>query len=117
MVQREFGRHRVVGYLQAEELEAILAAQDRSTTQGRRDHALLLFLARTGARVSEAVAVNVGDLRLNTPSQVLLHGTADLLLALGNPWRQSGCCNTPVAIPFVHVEQDAFSSFVTYIHG
>lgn len=65
---------RVVGYLQAEELEAILAAPDRSTTQGRRDHALLLFLARTGARVSEAVAVNVGDLRLNTPSQVLLHG-------------------------------------------
>lgn len=65
---------RVVGYLRDDELEAVLAAPDRSTAQGRRDHALLLFLARTGARVSEAVAVNVMDLRLDNPSQVLLHG-------------------------------------------
>jgi site-specific recombinase XerD len=33
-----------------------------------------LFLARTGARVSEAIGVNVGDLTFDWPSQVLLRG-------------------------------------------
>jgi integrase/recombinase XerD len=61
-------------YLRHEELEAILCAPDRTTQQGRRDHALLLFLGRTGARVSEAIGINVADLRLDKPSQVLLRG-------------------------------------------
>ena len=43
--------------------------------RGRRDRTLLLFLARTGARVSEAIGVNAGDLQLDRPrSQVLLRG-------------------------------------------
>lgn len=64
----------VLGYVRQPDLEAILAASDRSKTLGRRDHALLLFLSRTGARVSEAIGVNVGDLTLDWPSQVLLYG-------------------------------------------
>jgi integrase/recombinase XerD len=64
----------ILGYVRQPDLEAILAASDRSKPQGRRDHALLLFLSRTGARVSEAIGVNVGDLTLDWPSQVLLHG-------------------------------------------
>ena len=35
---------------------------------------MLLFLARTGARVSEAISVNVGDFIDDWPSQVLLRG-------------------------------------------
>jgi integrase/recombinase XerD len=65
---------RVVSYLQKEELVALLAAPDCATDRGRRDHALLLFLARTGARVSEATALDADDLRLDNPSQVLIHG-------------------------------------------
>jgi integrase/recombinase XerD len=56
------------------DLKVLLAAPDRHTPRGRRDRALLLFLARTGARVSEAVGVDAADLRLEPPCQVLLHG-------------------------------------------
>ena len=66
-------RH-VVRYLRKDELDVLLATPDRQSSKGRRDYALLLFLARTGARVSETVAVNVSDLRLEAPCQVLLHG-------------------------------------------
>ena len=65
---------RLVSYLPQKDLDAILAAPDRSTKQGRRDHALLLFLGRTGARVSEAIGGNVKDIQLQWPSQVLLRG-------------------------------------------
>ena len=65
---------RVVSYLTREELDAILALPDLAAAQGRRDRALLLFLARTGARVTEAISVSPADLRLDRPSQVLLHG-------------------------------------------
>ena len=63
-----------IDYLRKEELNAILEAPNRTTPQGRRDHALLLFLSQTGARVSETIGVNTTDLRLKRPYQVLLHG-------------------------------------------
>ncbi len=65
---------RLVGYLPPEDLNAIIATPDRTTIQGRRDHALLLFLARTGARVSEAIAVTPVDIQISWPPQVLLRG-------------------------------------------
>lgn len=65
---------RAPHYLRHDELDAVVAAPDRSTPLGRRDHALLLFLGRTGARASEAVGVNASDLRLERPWQVLLRG-------------------------------------------
>lgn len=49
-------------YLDKPEMDALLAAPDRSTEAGRRDHSILLFLYNTGARASEAAAVTVGDL-------------------------------------------------------
>lgn len=61
-------------HLSTAHLAALLEAPDRTTPQGRRDRALLLFLARTGARVSEALGVDAVDLRLERPCQVLLHG-------------------------------------------
>ena len=49
-------------YLDKPEIDALLAAPDRTTEQGRRDHGVLLFLYNTGARASEAAATTIGDL-------------------------------------------------------
>jgi integrase/recombinase XerD len=49
-------------YLDKPEIDGLLAAPDRTTEQGRRDHAVLLFLYNTGARASEAAAVAIRDL-------------------------------------------------------
>jgi len=64
----------ILGYLTREELDVLLNIPDRSQRQGRRDYALLLFMAHTGARVSEAVGVNACDLWLTRPYQVLVRG-------------------------------------------
>jgi integrase/recombinase XerD len=58
----------VVPYLEKPEIDALLAAPDRRTAQGDRDHALLLFLYNTGARASEAAQMKVADLDLNAAS-------------------------------------------------
>lgn len=44
------------------EMQALLAAPSQATAQGRRDHAMLLFLYNSGARVSEAAALTIADL-------------------------------------------------------
>ena len=41
-----------------------LATPDLTTAQGRRDHALLLFLYNTGARADEAAQARIEDLSL-----------------------------------------------------
>jgi integrase/recombinase XerD len=53
-----------VTYLEKAEMEALLAAPDRTTAQGRRDYALLLFLYNTGARADEVAHLRIGDLTL-----------------------------------------------------
>ena len=47
-------------YLEKPEMDALLAAPDRRTRQGARDHALLLFLYNAGARADEAARLTVG---------------------------------------------------------
>jgi len=69
----------LVTYLEKAEMDALLEAPDTSTTLGRRDHALLLFLYNTGARADEVAHVRIADLDLgHTPdrdlSSVLIHG-------------------------------------------
>jgi integrase/recombinase XerD len=53
-----------ITYLEKSEMDALLSAPDQSTDQGRRDHALLLFLYNTGARADEAAQVRIADLLL-----------------------------------------------------
>ena len=45
-----------------QEFDALIDAPDEQTPRGRRDRTLLLFLGRTGARVSEALGVDARDL-------------------------------------------------------
>src|SRR6202453_4343101 len=66
--------HRAVAYLEPEEARAVIATVDTSSARGRRDHALLLLLYNTGARISEALAVRSSNLRLDRPRQVRLLG-------------------------------------------
>ena len=54
----------LVTYLEKAEMDAVLAAPDLTTAQGRRDHALLLFLYNTGARADEAAQAHIEDLTL-----------------------------------------------------
>ena len=67
-------RQRLVEYLEADEIRALLDAPDRSTQSGRRDHALFLALFNTGARVQEILDVRACDLQLMRPLQVRLRG-------------------------------------------
>lgn len=54
-----------LSYLDKEEIDALLASPDRSTSQGRRDHALLLFLYNSGARATETASLKIADLDLH----------------------------------------------------
>ena len=51
---------RQVHFLTRPEIEAVLAAPDRTTWLGRRDHTLLLLAAQTGLRVSELTGLRSG---------------------------------------------------------
>jgi site-specific recombinase XerD len=48
--------------LVADDVERLLTACDRRTPTGRRDHAILLLLARLGLRAGEVVALELDDL-------------------------------------------------------
>jgi integrase/recombinase XerD len=54
----------VIPYLDKPEMDALLAAPDRRTAQGRRDHALMLFLYNSGARAHEATQILIRELDL-----------------------------------------------------
>jgi integrase/recombinase XerD len=64
----------IVSYLTPAEIDALLAAPDRGTWHGRRDHALLLLAVQTGLRVSELTSVTVGDIHLGAGAHVRCHG-------------------------------------------
>jgi site-specific recombinase XerD len=61
--------HRPVGYLEKDEIDALLAVPDRTSRLGSRDYAMLLLLYNTGARADEAAQLTVGDLRLHGPRE------------------------------------------------
>jgi site-specific recombinase XerD len=61
---------RVISFLSDIEVDALLAAPDRSTFLGRRDHALLLTAIQTGLRVTELIGLGVGDVVIGTGAHV-----------------------------------------------
>src|SRR6516164_2627286 len=62
----------VIAYLDKPQMDALLAAPDRQTAQGRRDHALLLFLYNAGTRAEEAAQLHIGDLDVASLSVKIL---------------------------------------------
>jgi site-specific recombinase XerD len=53
-------------YLDRAEMDALLAAPDQQTSQGRRDYALLLFLYNSGARADEVAQLIIRDLQFDS---------------------------------------------------
>src|SRR5258708_4009913 len=81
-------RQKSATYLEADDVQAIIAKPDRRTAAGWRDYTLLLFLYNCGARVSETAGVRWDDLQLVPPRQVRLRGKGkkERLLPL---WRET----------------------------
>jgi site-specific recombinase XerD len=65
---------RLVQSLSRAEVDAVLAAPDRSQWLGRRDHALLLTLYNTGARVSEITALQETQVQFGSSTFIKLKG-------------------------------------------
>jgi len=57
-----------IGYLEKDEIDALLKQPDQRTALGARDYVLLLFLYNSGARADEAAKLTIGNLQLGGPS-------------------------------------------------
>ncbi len=64
----------IVCFLVPDEIDALLAAPDRTTWIGRRDHVLLLVAVQTGLRVSEITGLVCGDVHLGVGAHVRCRG-------------------------------------------
>jgi site-specific recombinase XerD len=61
---------RLVTFLTEPEVNALLAAPDRTTRTGRRDHALFSLAAQSGLRTSELIGLRCTDVHLGTGAHV-----------------------------------------------
>jgi integrase/recombinase XerD len=68
------GDKPLVGYLTQAELEALLAVPDRASWTGQRDHALLLTMYNSGARVSEITGLSWPQVRFGLTTYLDLNG-------------------------------------------
>ena len=76
MIAIPFKRYERPGltYLNLDEIKALLAAPDRSTWLGRRDHAMLLLAVLTGVRVTELVTLTTSDMTLSAGAHIKVQG-------------------------------------------
>lgn len=65
---------RMIGYLEGDEIEALLAAPDLTTWYGRRDRTILHVFVQTGLRISELIGLDCGDVELGTGAHVRCRG-------------------------------------------
>jgi site-specific recombinase XerD len=65
---------RLLGFLSREEVQAVLEAPDPTTWSGQRDRVMFSLFYNTGARVSEIVALRVGDVSLAGGASVNIRG-------------------------------------------
>lgn len=70
---RKWSQTGIPKQLTPAEVNRVLAAPDRKTAIGRRDHAILLLLAKLGLRASEVIALQLSDLRWRT-GEILIRG-------------------------------------------
>jgi site-specific recombinase XerD len=70
---RRWAQPGVPKKLTPEEVDRVLGAPDRATATGRRDYAILLLLAKLGLRSSEALSLELGDMRWRA-GEILIRG-------------------------------------------
>ncbi len=61
---------KLVTWLTEPEVDALLAAPDRHSWTGRRDHAMLVLAVQTGLRISELIGLSRNDVALNAGAHV-----------------------------------------------
>ncbi|MGB5936154.1 MAG: tyrosine-type recombinase/integrase [Ornithinimicrobium sp.] len=64
----------ILEFLTPAESEALIAAPDRSSWTGRRDHALLVLAVQTGLRISELTSLSCTDIHLGVGANVTCTG-------------------------------------------
>lgn len=64
-------------YLQRDEIDTLFRLLPREGSLALRDRAILMLLHNTGARVQEIADLRVGDVDLDPPLRVRLHGKGD----------------------------------------
>ena len=67
-------RRSDITHLDHDEIVSLLAAPDRSTWHGRRDHALLLLAVQTGLRLTELTGLKICDLHLGDGAHIRCQG-------------------------------------------
>jgi integrase/recombinase XerD len=65
---------RLLTWLTEPEVDALLAAPDRSTWADRRDHTMLVVAVQTGLRISELIGLSRGDVTLEGGAHVRCTG-------------------------------------------
>lgn len=65
---------RTVEFLDRTEMDALLAAPDRSTWVGRRDHVILIVALQTGLRASELISLRRCDIVTGTGAHIRCEG-------------------------------------------
>ena len=70
---RTWRQSSVPAFLSSEEEKRVLATTDQSTSCGRRDHAILLLLARLGLRAGEIISLELDDIRWRA-GEIVVHG-------------------------------------------
>ena len=64
----------IINFLSVDGVALILSCPDMHTRNGVRDAVMLTMLYDTAARVSELTEVRLGDIRLEAPATIILHG-------------------------------------------
>lgn len=64
----------VVNYMSVDGIASVLRQPDLKTDSGYRDALILTLMYDSGARVSEITNICIGDIRLQSPSTIILHG-------------------------------------------
>lgn len=64
----------VVDYMSVDGVACVLQQPDMNSSGGYRDALMLTLLYDSGARVSEITKMRIGDIRLQSPATIVLHG-------------------------------------------